>query len=159
MLVLGEQPGNSEDLEGLPFVGPAGKLLDRALHEAGIERRGVYVTNAVKHFKHILRGKRRLHRKPNTIEVQACRPWLDAELDMLKPEIILCLGATAAYATLGRSVRVLRERGRFFPGPRGISTVVTVHPSALLRIPDPNVKKNAYAEFVRDLKKVAKRLG
>jgi DNA polymerase len=134
VLIVGEQPGNSEDLEGAPFVGPAGRLLDRALGEAGIDRRLVYVTNVVKHFKwrRAPSGKRRLHAKPDRGEIEACRPWLEAEAERLGPELIVCLGATAAQALLGRGFRVTREHGRVVPSDLG-PTLATIHPSAVLR--------------------------
>jgi uracil-DNA glycosylase family protein len=158
LVILGEQPGDREDIEGRPFVGPAGTLLDRALEEAGIDRGKAYLTNAVKHFKWEPRGKRRLHKKPNSREVSACRPWLDSELKILHPTVLLCLGATAAAAILGSKVRVLRDRGKFVATPYCEKTVVTVHPSSLLRAPDEASRERNYALFVRDLKKVARLL-
>ncbi|MEJ0027585.1 MAG: UdgX family uracil-DNA binding protein [Rhizomicrobium sp.] len=151
IVLVGEQPGDSEDLAGKPFVGPAGKLLDRALEEAGIERDKVYVTNAVKHFKFEPRGKRRIHSKPNAGEIKACKWWLEREFAALSPAIVVALGATAAQALLGHTVSVMRERGREtqMMGRRGL---VTVHPSYLLRIPDDDAKAAEYKKFVADLK-------
>jgi DNA polymerase len=152
--MVGEQPGDQEDLQGRPFVGPAGKLLDRALDEAGIERSDVYVTNAVKHFKFEPRGKKRIHKKPDRPEIDACKWWLDREIAVLKPELIVALGATAGQALYGRSVKVLSERGRISRDPRGFRLMLTVHPSMILRVPDAD-KKKAFADFVRDLRKAA----
>jgi uracil-DNA glycosylase family protein len=152
---LGEQPGDSEDKAGRPFVGPAGKLLDRALLEAGIDRKLVYVTNAVKHFKWTARGKRRLHEKPNAREIAACRPWLEAELAVLEPEVLVCLGATAAQAVLGKSFRVTQMRGEIFRREPGLSVMATVHPSSILRAPDDESRHREMAAFVRDLQIVA----
>jgi uracil-DNA glycosylase family protein len=158
LVMVGEQPGDKEDLEGRPFVGPAGTLLDRAMEQAGIDRADVYVTNAVKHFKWEPRGKRRLHKKPNSREMAACRPWLAAELRILKPKLLLCLGGTAAATIMGSQVRVLRDRGKVMASSYCEKTMVTVHPSALLRAPDEASRAKAYGEFVRDLKKVARLL-
>lgn len=155
VMMIGEQPGDHEDLEGRPFVGPAGKLLDRALEEAGIERDEVYVTNAVKHFKWERAGKRRLHKKPNAGEITACRPWLDAELEWAQPEIVVALGATAAQALMGRTFRVTRQRGEVLSVPWTNAFLATVHPSAILRAPPPD-RDEAYAGLVKDLKVVAK---
>ncbi|HWA87959.1 MAG TPA: UdgX family uracil-DNA binding protein [Opitutus sp.] len=156
VVMVGEQPGDREDLAGKPFVGPAGKLLDRALVEAGIDRGEVYVTNAVKHFKWERAGKRRLHQKPNAREIAACRPWLESELELIAPDVIVALGATAAQALMGRDFRVTRERGKLLDSPvewaRGL--VATVHPSSILRAP-PGDREKAYASFVADLKTVA----
>ena len=151
---IGEQPGNDEDLKGHPFVGPAGKLLDRALADAGIERSDVYVTNAVKHFKFEQRGKRRLHKKPRASEIEACHPWLDAELSLVKPKIVVCLGATAAQAMLGPTFRLTKNRGKFFPHPQAPWVTATVHPSAILRAPDDEQRHAQYRDFVEDLKNV-----
>ncbi len=151
---MGEQPGDQEDIQGRPFVGPAGRLLDEALLEAGIPREEVYVTNAVKHFKFVERGKRRIHQKPRGMEMSACWPWLEAEMAALKPHLIVCLGSTAAQSLLGRDVRVLSERGRFFAHPWAKSAFVTIHPSALLRIPEPAAKILERGRFVEDMKKV-----
>lgn len=158
LVVVGEQPGDQEDLAGHPFVGPAGQLLDRAFEEAGIDRSQAYVTNAVKHFKWEPRGKRRLHQKPDTQEIAACRPWLMAELEILRPTVLLCLGGTAAASVFGRQVRVLTERGEVRETSLCAQTVVTVHPSSLLRTPDENARAEQYALFVRDLKRVARLL-
>jgi len=158
-MFVGEQPGNEEDLAGRPFVGPAGKLLDRALEEAGIDRRRVYVTNVVKHFKWESRGKRRIHAKPNAAEIGACRPWLDAELDLIRPEVLVCLGATAAQALLGRQFKVSKERGRLVPSPLAPHVMATVHPSSILRAPDEQTRRAEMKRFVADLKKVSALLG
>src|SRR5690242_1575799 len=152
---LGEQPGDSEDKLGRPFVGPAGKLLDRALAEAGIDRKLVYVTNAVKHFKWTARGKRRLHEKPNAREIAACRPWLEAELAVLQPEVLVCLGATAAQAVLGKDFRVSQQRGEFVESPLAPHVMATVHPSSILRAPDDETRHAEMKRFIADLKKVA----
>ena len=156
VMLVGEQPGDAEDRAGRPFVGPAGKLLDRALGDAGIDRGRVYVTNAVKHFKWVLRGKKRIHQKPNVIEIEACLPWLMAEIERVRPEVLVCLGATAAQALLGRSFRVTRDRGK--PVPSNLAPVVTatVHPSSLLRQPDPAAREADYQRFVADLALAAK---
>jgi len=154
---VGEQPGDSEDKIGRPFVGPAGKLLDRALEEAGIDRKLVYVTNVVKHFKWTARGKRRLHEKPNAREIAACRPWLEAELAIIQPQVIVCLGATAAQSLLGPQFRITRDRGRFFDSPWGPITA-TLHPSAILRMPDAEMKREARAQLVEDLRRVGERI-
>jgi uracil-DNA glycosylase family protein len=155
VMLVGEQPGHEEDLAGRPFVGPAGKLLDRALEAAGIDREKVYVTNVVKHFKWEPRGKRRIHAKPNAGEIAACRPWLDAELELIKPEFLVCLGATAAQALLGRQFRVSKDRGRFVPSPLAPHVLATVHPSSILRAPDEETRHAEMARFVDDLTKVA----
>jgi uracil-DNA glycosylase family protein len=135
LLVVGEQPGDQEDRRGLPFVGPAGRLLDQALVAAGIDRRAVYVTNAVKHFKWVAgeRGKPRIHKKPNAVEIRACRPWLEAEIAAVAPRLIVCLGATAAQSLLGRDFRVTQQRGRAVPSPFGPPALATIHPAAILR--------------------------
>ena len=155
VMLVGEQPGNDEDLAGRPFVGPAGKVLDRALAEAGIDRRTVYVTNVVKHFKWEPRGKRRIHAKPNASEIAACRPWLEAELELIEPAVLVCLGATAAQALLGRQFRVSVDRGRFVPSPLAPRVLATVHPSAILRAPDAETRHAEMKRFVADLRKVA----
>ena len=152
VVFVGEQPGDQEDLEGRPFVGPAGKLLDQALEETGIDREQVYVTNVVKHFKWKSQGKRRIHQKPNWKEIGACRPWLDAEVAVLKPRVLVCLGATAAQALLGRDFRVSRQRGELVKSPLAEKTIATVHPSSILRAEDRDVQ---FEEFVRDLRKIA----
>jgi DNA polymerase len=156
VIFVGEQPGNDEDLSGKPFVGPAGKLLDKALVEAGIDRSKVYVTNAVKHFKWEPRGKRRLHKKPNAREIAACRPWLDAEIDLLKPRVLVCLGATAAQALLGKEFRVSKQRGELIKSDLAEHVMATVHPSAILRAPDDESRHEEMKRFFTDLKKVAK---
>jgi DNA polymerase len=155
VMLVGEQPGDQEDQEGRPFVGPAGRLLDRALEEAGIDRGATYVTNAVKHFKWQARGKRRIHQKPSWTEVAACRPWLDAELAVVKPRVLVCLGATAAQALLGRSFRVTQRRGELVESELAEVVTATVHPSSILRAED---RDSEYAAFVADLKQVAKHL-
>jgi uracil-DNA glycosylase len=158
VMFVGEQPGDREDLAGKPFVGPAGMLLDRALEEAGIERDEVYVTNTVKHFKWARdeRGKRRIHKKPNASEINACRPWLEAELAVVKPRVLVCLGATAAQALLGRKFSVSRQRGKLVESPLAPYVIATVHPSSLLRIPEEKDRHAEMARFVEDLKKVAR---
>ena len=156
VMLVGEVPGDQEDLAGKPFVGPAGKLLDAALVEAGIDRSKVYVTNAVKHFNWEPRGKRRIHKKPSASEIRACRPWLEAEIDRLKPEVIVCLGATAAQALLGRDFRVTQHRGEFVPSDLARYVAATIHPSAILRAPDEQARREEMARFITDLQKVAK---
>jgi uracil-DNA glycosylase len=156
VMMIGEQPGNQEDLEGKPFVGPAGKLLDKALEEAGIDRSKVYVTNVVKHFKWEPRGKRRIHKKPSSIEIAACRPWLDAEIAVVKPKVIVCLGATAAQALLGRGFLVTKHRGEFVESPLAPYVTATIHPSAILRAPDDESRHEEMKRFIADLKKIAK---
>ena len=158
VLFVGEQPGDKEDLEGRPFVGPAGAVLDKALIEAGIDRKQTYVTNAVKHFKWEPRGKRRIHKKPNSLEVAACRPWLDVEIELVKPDVVVCLGATAAQALLGRSFRVTQERGKLMPFEAAPHVLATVHPSSILRAPDDESRHRDYELFVDDLRVVAKQL-
>jgi uracil-DNA glycosylase len=153
--MVGEQPGDREDIEGHPFVGPAGRILDRALERAGIPRDDVYMTNVVKHFKWRPRGKKRIHQKPNADEIAACRPWLEAELAVVKPKVLLCLGATAAQALLGREFRVTKERGRFVESPLAPLVTATVHPSSILRAPDEEARNQAMENFVADLAKVA----
>jgi uracil-DNA glycosylase family protein len=158
LMLVGEQPGNEEDLSGHPFVGPAGKLLDRALADAGIDRAAVYVTNVVKHFKWEPRGKRRIHKKPNAAEIAACRPWLDLEIALVKPRAIVCLGATAAQALLGRQFRVTAHRGGFVPSPLAPLVLATVHPSSILRAPDDEVRHREMKQFTNDLRTVARAL-
>jgi len=148
VMLVGEQPGDREDIEGKPFVGPAGALLDQALAEAGLDRSGLYVTNAVKHFKWERRGKVRLHKKPGAREVAACKPWLLAEIDAVGPEIVVCLGATAAQALLGAEFRVTRQRGQILDGPQDTPTMATVHPSSILRTTDPTERRSQLARFV-----------
>ena len=155
VVFVGEQPGDQEDLQGRPFVGPAGKLLDKALEDAGIDRTQVYVTNAVKHFKWVGRGKRRIHQKPNWSETAACRPWLDAELEAIRPRVLVCLGATAAQALLGRDFRVSRQRGVPVESELAEHVLATVHPSSILR-GDPETREQEYKAFVADLRAVAK---
>ena len=156
IMLVGEQPGDQEDLQGKPFVGPAGKLLDASLAEAGIDRKKVYVTNAVKHFKWEPRGKRRIHKKPNAREIAACRAWLDVEIAALKPKIIVCLGATAAQALLGSNFRVTESRGEFVDSELAPYVMATVHPSSILRAPDENTRHEEEKKFIRDLKRIAK---
>jgi DNA polymerase len=159
-MLVGEQPGDREDLDGDPFVGPAGRELDAALEDAGIDRRDAYVTNAVKHFKWKSgRGKRRLHQRPNSEEIRACRPWLESELAVVSPEVVVCLGATAAKSLVGGEVRVSRDRGRFLEADFAPGVTVTIHPSAILRIRDREERDEARAEFAADLRRVARRLG
>ena len=153
--MVGEQPGNDEDLAGKPFVGPAGKLLDKALQEAGIDRKKVYVTNVVKHFKWEPKGKRRLHKKPNAREIAACRQWLDAELAILKPRLLVCLGATAAQSLLGKDFKVSQQRGEMVKSDIAEYITATVHPSSILRAPDEKSRHAQLKEFVKDLKKFA----
>jgi uracil-DNA glycosylase family protein len=157
VMLVGEQPGDQEDRRGKPFVGPAGRELDRALEEAGIDRDQVYVTNVVKHFKFTPRGKRRIHKKPNAEEIAACRPWLEAEVAVVRPSLIVALGATAAQALLGRGFRITKQRGEFFPSDLGPEITATVHPSAVIRAPDEE-RREQHRLFVRDLARVARRL-
>jgi DNA polymerase len=157
VMLVGEQPGDREDIEGRPFVGPAGRVLDAALERAGVDRGQVYITNVVKHFKWRPRGKRRIHQKPNAEEIGACRRWLDGELEAVKPQVLVCLGATAAQALLGRTFRVTRQRGQFVDSPLAPLVTATIHPSAILRMED-NEREAAMDEFVADLAKVAKKL-
>jgi uracil-DNA glycosylase len=154
IMLVGEQPGDKEDLQGRPFVGPAGALLDKALEEAGIDRRDTYVTNAVKHFKWEPRGKRRIHKKPNSLEIAACRPWLDVEIELVKPQVIICLGATAAQSLLGRGFRVTQQRGQMLPFDTAPHIVATVHPSSILRAQDDESRRREYELFVKDLRVV-----
>ena len=158
-MLVGEQPGDYEDLAGKPFVGPAAKIMDRALDEAGIDRKKVYVTNAVKHFKWEPRGKRRIHQKPNSREVAACRPWLEAELRLVKPKLLVVLGATAGQAIFGPSFRVTRERGKVLSSQFAPKVVATVHPSSLLRQPDEESRRREYKNFVADLRVAVKAAG
>jgi uracil-DNA glycosylase len=159
VMMVGEQPGDREDVEGRPFVGPAGRVLDKALEEVGIDRDLVYMTNVVKHFKWRPRGKRRIHQKPNMEEICACRPWLDSELAIVKPRVVVCLGSVAAQALLGRQFRVTRERGRFVESPLAEKVTATVHPSSILRAGDDEGRRLAMAQFVEDLRLVARELG
>jgi len=158
VMLVGEQPGDREDLSGHPFVGPAGKLLDRALAEAGIDRGKVYVTNVVKHFKFEPRGKRRIHKKPAAEEIAACRPWLDTEIGVVNPRAIVCLGATAAQALIGRTFRLTHHRGEFVESPLAPLVTATVHPSSILRARDDESRHEEMQRFVEDLKVVARRL-
>ena len=151
VVLVGEQPGHEEDLAGRPFVGPAGRLLDRALAAAGLARDDVYVTNVVKHFKWEPRGKRRIHAKPNRTEIAACLSWLQAELDLVKPDVVVCLGATAAQALLGQGFRVTQQRGRWVSAPWAGRVIATVHPSAILRAPDDETRRRELDAFVADL--------
>jgi len=155
-IFVGEQPGNEEDLDGRPFVGPAGRLLDRAMEEAGIDRRQAYVTNVVKHFKWEPRGKRRIHAKPNAQEIRACRPWLEAEVTVVHARVVVCLGATAAQTVLGREFRVTQRRGEMVPSQLGVPAIATVHPSAILRAPDHATREHELRQFVEDLRAVAR---
>ena len=157
VLFVGEQPGDKEDLEGRPFVGPAGALFDKSLPEAGIDRRDVYVTNAVKHFKWEPRGKRRIHKKPNAMEIAACRPWLDAEIEAVRPEVIACLGATAAQALLGKQFRVTKSRGEIIES-QGKVMLATVHPSSILRASDDELRRLESERFVQDLRVLGQHL-
>jgi uracil-DNA glycosylase family protein len=158
IVMVGEQPGDKEDLAGRPFVGPAGGLLDRAIEDAGLSRDEIYLTNVVKHFKHVVRGKRRIHRKPDMEEVRACTPWLDAELRRIGPEVLVLLGATAAQAILGRTFRVTRQRGTFVDSPLAPLVTATVHPSSILRSRGDAERRAAFEGFVRDLRTVDRAL-
>ncbi|HXF71225.1 MAG TPA: UdgX family uracil-DNA binding protein [Actinomycetota bacterium] len=158
VMLLGEQPGDREDRVGRPFVGPAGKLLDRLLDASGIDRRTAYLTNVVKHFNWEPRGKRRIHRRPTKVHVAACRPWLEAELVVVRPTIVVCLGATAAAALLGRPVRLAEERGKVFAGPIEPPVLLTAHPSSILRIDDDRARREAFDALVRDLRVAARRI-
>jgi DNA polymerase len=158
IMFVGEQPGDREDIEGKPFVGPAGRVLDEALEEARIDRSRIYITNAVKHFKWKPQGKRRLHQKPNAAEIKACRPWLDAEIAVVKPHLLVLLGATAAQALLGRDFRVSVQRGQLIERPGLPPMMATVHPSSILRAPDDETRELEMRAFVQDLKRVAQQL-
>ena len=159
VMFIGEQPGDKEDLAGKPFVGPSGQLLDRTMEQVGIDRAQVYVTNAVKHFKFQLRGKRRIHSRPAARQIAACRPWLEAEFKVVQPRLIVCLGATAAQSLLGPSFRITKERGKAIDHPRWGRVIATVHPSAVLRAPDEVARQQAEHDFVQDLKIAALELG
>ena len=156
VMFVGEQPGDKEDLEGRPFVGPAGALLDRGLEEAGIDRHQVYVTNVVKHFKWEPRGKRRIHKKPNSLQIAACRPWLEAEIARVRPRVVVLLGATAAQAIMGAKFRVTQQRGKVLPADIATHVMATVHPSAILRAPDDESRRRERQQFVDDLRVLAK---
>jgi uracil-DNA glycosylase len=158
VVFVGEQPGDKEDVEGRPFVGPAGKEFDRALEEVGIDRKDAYLTNVVKHFKFKERGKRRIHQKPSAREERACRPWLDAELDALEPEVFVCLGSVAAQALLGRDFRVTRQRGKWLDSDLAPNVMATVHPSSIIRERDDDLRAEARREFRADLSLVAEAL-
>jgi len=155
IMMVGEQPGDREDIAGRPFVGPAGALLDRAIEEAGLARDHIYLTNVVKHFKHVMRGKRRIHKKPDLEEIQACIPWLDAELARIEPKVLVLLGATAAQAMLGRSFRVTQHRGEFLDSPLAPLVTATVHPSSILRSRTDEERRSAFDALVDDLRRVA----
>jgi DNA polymerase len=159
MMLVGEQPGDYEDVAGKPFVGPAGKIMDRALEDVGIDRSQVYITNAVKHFKWEARGKRRIHQKPNSREVAACRPWLEAELRIVKPNLVVAMGATAAQAIFGSGFRVTRERGKVLSSKLAPRVLATVHPSSLLRQPDEESRQREYKHFVADLRAALRAAG
>jgi uracil-DNA glycosylase family protein len=154
LVLVGEQPGDQEDLQGRPFVGPAGALLDRALTEAGIDREGVYVTNAVKHFRFTQRGKRRIHAKPGAEHIRACKPWLDTELALIQPDVVVAMGATAVQALFGSRYKVMRDRGTLLPFEGATQAVVTTHPSAILRLPD-DARKSGFDDLVADLRVAA----
>jgi uracil-DNA glycosylase len=158
VLMVGEQPGDKEDLQGRPFVGPAGALLDKALEQAGIDRDDVYVTNIVKHFKWEPRGKRRIHKKPNALQISACRPWLDAEIAVTRPDVVVLLGASAAQGLLGRDFRVSQQRGEWIKSSIAPFVMATVHPSSILRAPDEESRHEEMQKFIADLKKVAARI-
>lgn len=159
VVFIGEQPGDQEDIAGKPFVGPAGGILDRALHEVGIERSKSYLTNAVKHFKWAPRGKRRIHQKPSSREIEACRPWLNAEIRSLEPQLLVCLGGSAVRSVFGKDLPVLKNRGCWMTSLFSEKTLITIHPSSILRVPDEAAREKAYADFVADLRVVAKALG
>ena len=158
VMLVGEQPGEMEDRQGHPFVGPAGRLLDKALGEARIPRDEVYITNAVKHFKWIQRGKRRVHQKPSIRQVVACKSWLEAEIEVVHPKVIVCLGATAALSMVGRTVRITQERGKFFDTDSGAAVLITIHPSSIYRLREKDEQENEYRRFVAEMKLVARKL-
>ncbi|MDQ6877933.1 MAG: UdgX family uracil-DNA binding protein [Candidatus Dormibacteraeota bacterium] len=158
LMMVGEQPGDREDIEGHPFVGPAGRILDEALEAAGIARADVYVTNAVKHFRWERRGKRRLHSKPSQVHIRACRPWLEAELEVVRPHLLVLLGATAAQSVMGSTFKVTQQRGKVLASPLGVGVLATVHPSSVLRSPDGASRKDAMDGLVADLKAAARHL-
>ena len=155
VMFVGEQPGDREDIEGKPFVGPAGRMFDKALVEAGIDRSEVYVTNVVKHFKYTMRGKRRIHQRPDAEQIAACRPWLEAELGQVRPQVLVCLGATAAKALLGPRFKVTQQRGAFVESELAPLATGTVHPSSILRAPDDEARRRAYRDFVEDMRAIA----
>ena len=155
VMFVGEQPGDREDIEGKPFVGPAGRMFDKALVEAGIDRSEVYVTNVVKHFKYTMRGKRRIHQRPDAEQIAACRPWLQAELEQVRPQVLVCLGATAAKALLGPRFKVTQQRGAFVESELAPLATGTVHPSSILRAPDDEARRRAYRDFVEDMRAIA----
>jgi DNA polymerase len=155
VMFVGEQPGDREDVEGKPFVGPAGRMFDKALVEAGIDRSEVYVTNVVKHFKYTMRGKRRIHQRPDAEQIAACRPWLEQELEQVKPQVLVALGATAAKALFGSSFKVTQQRGQFTESALAPLATGTVHPSSILRAPDDEARRRAYRDFVEDLRAIA----
>jgi uracil-DNA glycosylase len=155
VMFVGEQPGDREDIEGKPFVGPAGRMFDKALVEAGIDRTEVYVTNVVKHFKYTMRGKRRIHQRPDAEEIAACRPWLEAELAQVEPQVLVCLGATAAKALLGPRFKVTQQRGELVDSALAPHATGTVHPSSILRAPDDETRRRAYRDFVEDMRAIA----
>jgi uracil-DNA glycosylase family protein len=157
-MLVGEQPGDMEDRQGHPFVGPAGRLLDKALAEARISRDEVYITNAVKHFRWIQRGKRRLHQKPLIRQVVACKPWLEAEIQAIHPKVVVCLGATAAQSMAGRIVRITQERGKFLEGDSGATVFITIHPSSIYRLREKDEQEREYRRFVADMKLVERKL-
>ncbi|HEV8721176.1 MAG TPA: UdgX family uracil-DNA binding protein [Candidatus Binatia bacterium] len=158
VMLVGEQPGDMEDRQGHPFVGPAGRLLDKALAEARIPRDNVYITNAVKHFKWIQRGKRRLHQKPLIRQVVACKPWLEAEIQIIHPKVVVCLGATAAQSMMGRIVRITQERGKFLDGDSGAAVFITIHPSSIYRLREKDEQEKEYRRFVAEMKAVQRKL-
>jgi uracil-DNA glycosylase family protein len=158
VMLVGEQPGDMEDRQGHPFVGPAGRLLDKTLAEARISRDEVYITNAVKHFKWIQRGKRRLHQKPSIRQVVACKPWLEAEIEVVHPKVIVCLGATAALSMLGRTVRITQERGKFFDTDSVAAVFITTHPSSIYRLREKDEQEKEYRRFVAEMKLVGRKL-
>ena len=158
MMLVGEQPGDREDIEGKPFVGPAGRILDEGLEAAGIDRSSVYVTNAVKHFRWTQRGKRRLHEKPNSQQIRACRPWLEAEIKTMRPHLLVLMGATAAQSVLGPTFRETQHRGKRLPTPYGVPAVATVHPSSILRAPDDAAREESMQAFIADLRAAEKAL-
>jgi uracil-DNA glycosylase len=158
VMLVGEQPGDMEDRQGRPFVGPAGRLLDKALAEARIPRDEVYITNAVKHFRWIQRGKRRLHQKPLIRQVIACKPWLEAEIEVVRPKVLVCLGATAALSMVGRTVRITQDRGKFFDTDSGAAVLITIHPSSIYRLREKDEQEKEYRRFVTEMKLVARKL-